>query len=165
MAVLDHNLTSTLSKVFPELSSTESHILLFYCSGFTVDEISIQFIIGKKTVNSHLSNIKTKYGIGTCFELRTYFYLKLCSKLFREKDDLPFSMECLYPHIDLRICDLMISGLTTREISLSINQPIENAKAAETSIYKELNATTPKSLRRNILLRVNESLLSSISIH
>jgi DNA-binding CsgD family transcriptional regulator len=158
MAILDDNLTSTLSKVFPELSSTESHVLLFYCSGFTVDEISDRFIIGKKTVNSHLSNIKSKYEISTCFELRTYFYIKVMSLIAGKVT----SIDRLYPNIDTNICDLLLSGRTAREIAIYTNQTVDFAKNAESKIYDMVSADNPKNLRSSLLLRVNESLINSL---
>lgn len=163
MAILDDNLTLTLSKVFPELSSTEAHVLLFYCSGFTVEEISDKFIIGKKTVNSHLSNIKSKYEISTCFELRTYFYIKILSIIANKANIDNVSIQSLYPDVDINICDLLMSGRTVREVAIYTNQTIDIAKSAEDKIYSKISATNPKSLRSNFLLRVNESLISSFA--
>ncbi|HFD6165572.1 TPA: helix-turn-helix transcriptional regulator [Salmonella enterica] len=163
MAMLNDTLTSTLSKVFPELSSTEAHVLLFYCSGFTVEEISERFIIGKKTVNSHLSNIKSKYEISTCFELRTFFYIKILSLIVNQQTINNTSTNELYPNIDIDICNLLMSGRTTREIAIYTNQTVDAAKAAEHRIYNIVSATNPKNLRSNFLLKMNESLINDFA--
>ncbi len=157
-----HIPSQKLLKVFPELSATESMIMVLYSLGMTTSAIADSQKKSVKTVNNHLANIKLKLSTDSMFDLRTLFYIRIMLKLFTscslisEKifEDLTEQQE--------EILILLTSGVSEREISLRKKMLDEEVNHLLNQASLELGVSDASNLKPVVCMKVTEHLLDHI---
>lgn len=69
--------TPKISNVFPELTSTELVTLMLYSSGLKSPRMGELMNVSKKTINSHIENIRVKFQLDNYEEVKQVFELRI----------------------------------------------------------------------------------------
>lgn len=163
MANRHHIPSEKLLKVFPELSSTESIIMVLYSLGVTAAAIAKNQNKSVKTVNNHLANIKLKLSTESTYDLRTLFYIRVMLRLVKS---------CSGNHVKIfhdltdqqeDILLLLTSGISEREISYDKKMQDEEVSHLISEASVELGADDPSILKSLVCMKVMENIMDTIS--
>lgn len=163
MADRHHIPSEKLLKVFPELSSTESIIMVLYSLGVTAAAIAKNQNKSVKTVNNHLANIKVKLSTESTYDLRTLFYIRIMLKLVKSCSGSGVKIFRDLTDQQEDILLLLTSGVSEREISYDKKMPDEEIfhLISETSV--ELGADDHSILKSLVCMKVMEHIMDTIS--
>lgn len=122
--------TPKISNIFPELTSTELVTLMLYSSGLKSPRMGELMNVSKKTINSHIENIRVKFQLDNYEEVKQVFELRITLNINPEryKELFPEIDDCLF-----RSMVLVCMGYTMEEIA---NREEENTVE---SIRKQLD--------------------------
>ncbi|MCS1971293.1 LuxR C-terminal-related transcriptional regulator [Escherichia coli] len=112
-----------ISNIFPELTSTELVTLMLHSSGLKPPRMGELMSISKKTINSHIENIRVKFQLDNYEEVKQVFELRITLNSHPER------YKSLFPEISDELYQCMIlvcMGFTIEEI---VNR--EKEKTAE----------------------------------
>lgn len=107
--------THRISNIFPELTSTELVTLMLYSSGLKSPRMGELMNISKKTINSHIENIRVKFQLDNYEEVKQVFELRITLNSHPER------LKYLFPEIDdalFRSMVLVCMGYTIEEIAI-----------------------------------------------
>ncbi|ELS6025015.1 helix-turn-helix transcriptional regulator [Salmonella enterica] len=103
-----------ISSVFPELTNTELVTLMLYSSGLKPPRMGELMNVSKKTINSHIENIRVKFQLDNYEEVKQVFELRITLNVKPER------YKDLFPEIDamlFRSMVLVCMGYTIEEIA------------------------------------------------
>ncbi|CAO94844.1 helix-turn-helix transcriptional regulator [Erwinia tasmaniensis] len=163
MADRHHIPSEKLLKVFPELSSTESIIMVLYSLGVTAAAIAKNQNKSVKTVNNHLANIKLKLSTESTYDLRTLFYIRIMLRLVKS-----YSGEEVRVFSDLTVQQedvllLLTSGVSEREISYEKKMQDEEVSHLIIEASVKLCADDPSILKSLVCMKVMEHIMDTFS--
>ena len=111
--------TPKISNIFPELTSTELVTLMLYSSGLKSPRMGELVNVSKKTINSHIENIRVKFQLDNYEEVKQVFELRITLNVNPER------YKELFPEIDallFRSMVLVCMGYTIEEIANRVEE-------------------------------------------
>ncbi|NDO82820.1 TraA protein [Citrobacter sp. NCU1] len=162
MADCHHIPSEKLLKVFPELSSTESIIMVLYSLGVTASKIATNQNKSVKTVNNHLANIKLKLSTESTYDLRTLFYIRVMLKMVKSCSGGGVKIFDGLTDQQEDILLLLTSGVSEREISYDRKMQDEDVSQTITEASVELGADDPSILKSLVCMKVMEHVMEII---
>lgn len=162
MADRHHIPSEKLLNVFPELSSTESIIMVLYSLGDTASAIAKNHNKSVKTVNNHLANIKLKLSTESTYDLRTLFYIRVMLKLVKSfsGEDVKIFEDLSYQQEDVLL--LLTSGVSESQISYDKKMQDEEVFHLISEALVELGADDPSILKSLVCMKIMEHIIDSI---
>lgn len=164
MADRHHIPSEKLLKVFPELSSTESIIMVLYSLGVTAAAIAKNQNKSVKTVNNHLANIKYKLSTESTYDLRTLFYIRIMLMMVKSCSGSRVKIFSGLSDQQEEILLLLTSGVSEREIAYDKKLQDEEVTHLISQASVELGADDPSILKSLVCMKVMEQIVDNIPI-
>jgi len=161
MAVYHHIPDEKLLKEFPELSLTESHIMVLYSLGMAASTIASLQNKSPKTVNNHLANIKMKLSTDSIFDLRTVFNIRILLKALKDRSKYG---QRLFPQLSIEQEEILLSftsGVSEREIAFGKKISENEINSVLTAVAISLDADHA-TLRTVVCMKLTEHLLNTL---